>query len=91
MSGANLAPKALEATPPSAQCDQIVAWLRETNPDATTIDNTTDLFESGLVTSIQFVELVLLVEELSGQEIAVDDNAVERFRTLQAISDNYFA
>ena len=91
MSGANLAPNALEATPSSAHREQIVAWLRETNPDATTIDNTTDLFESGLVTSIQFVELVLLVEELSGQEIAVDDNAVERFRTLQAISDNYFA
>ena len=91
MSGANVAPKALEATPSSAQRDQIVAWLRETNPDATTIDETTDLFESGLVTSIQFVELVLLVEELSGQEIAVDDNAVERFRTLQAISENYFA
>ena len=91
MSGANLAPKAQEATRSSAHREQIVAWLRETNPDATTIDNTTDLFESGLVTSIQFVELVLLVEELSGQEIAVDDNAVERFRTLQAISDNYFA
>ena len=91
MSGANLAPKAQEATRSSPHRDQIVAWLRETNPDATTIDDTTDLFESGLVTSIQFVELVLLVEELSGQEIAVDDNAVDRFRTLQAISENYFA
>ena len=89
MSGVKLAQRAFE-TSPNAREEQIVAWLREINPDATAIEENTDLFESGLVTSIQFVELVLLVEELCGQEIVVDDSAVDRFRTLRAISDNYF-
>lgn len=90
MSGVKLAPRALEATQPCARREQIVAWLREINPDVTTIEDSTDLFENELVTSIQFVELVLLVEELCGQEIVVDDSAVDRFRTLRAISENYF-
>lgn len=64
-------------------------WLLEANPEASDIDLDADLFESGLITSIQFVELVLLIEELTGREIAVDDGAVDRFRTLRAITDNY--
>jgi len=88
MSGVTLASRALEGAP-KAGLEQIVAWLRQINPDAVSIEDSTDLFESGLVTSIQFVELVLLVEELCGHEVVVDDDAVDRFRTLRAISENY--
>lgn len=77
------------ATSPAPRLEQVVAWLREINPDAPAIEDGTDLFESGLVTSIQFVELVLLVEELRGDEIVVDDTAIERFRSLRAIAENY--
>ncbi|MGF1608806.1 MAG: phosphopantetheine-binding protein [Kiloniellales bacterium] len=67
----------------------IRSWLLEANPEAGSIELDTDLFASGLLTSIQFVELVLLVEELTEREVAVDDNAVDKFRTLRAIASNY--
>lgn len=49
-----------------------------------------DLIEGGLVDSLQFVDFVLLVSELSGREIPLDDIDIERFRTLDAIRAAYF-
>ena len=67
----------------------IRSWLQDVNPEAGSIDLDTDLFETGLLTSIQFVELVLLVEELTERDVAVDDNAVDKFRTLRNIAKNF--
>ncbi len=63
-------------------------WIEDSTPGAS-FDLDTDLFESELVTSLRFVELVLLLEELSGSEILVDQQNVDDFRTLRSISDKF--
>jgi acyl carrier protein len=84
------AAESAEATHDS-KLETIRNWLLEVNPEAKNIDLDTDLFEGGLLSSIQLVELVLLVEELSGHEVTADDNAADRFRTLRAITSSYLA
>ena len=69
---------------------QLSQWITEGTPGAD-FDLDTDLFERDLVTSLRFVELVLLVEELCGSEIIVDDDNVNDFRTLRSISDTYLS
>jgi len=69
---------------------QLRKWIAEGTPGAD-FDLDTDLFERDLVTSLRFVELVLLVEELSGSEITVSDENVNDFRTLRSIADTFLA
>jgi acyl carrier protein len=53
--------------------------------------DTDDLLESGLVDSLRFVELVMLIAELSNQEIALDAIDFEKFRTVDNIRLAYFS
>jgi acyl carrier protein len=50
-----------------------------------------DLLESGLVDSLRFVELVMLIAELSNREIALDAIDFENFRTVENIRLAYFS
>ncbi|MBA3773796.1 MAG: acyl carrier protein [Ramlibacter sp.] len=53
--------------------------------------DTDDLLESGLVDSLRFVELVMLIAELSNREIAMDAIDIENFRTVENIWLTYFS
>jgi acyl carrier protein len=46
----------------------------------------TDLFESGVLDSLRFVELLALLEESFEVRIAIDELELEDFRTVQRIS-----
>ena len=59
-------------------------WVREINPDAI-VDLDSELIESGIIDSMQFAELIMLIEEIRGQEIEEDDMTVENFSTLRAV------
>ena len=47
----------------------------------------TDLFETGALDSLAFVELVLLLEREFGVATAVDDLEVDHFRTIGRIAE----
>jgi methoxymalonate biosynthesis acyl carrier protein len=46
-----------------------------------------DLFESGLVDSLSFAQLLVALEKEFEIRFAVDDIDLDRFRTLQAITE----
>jgi acyl carrier protein len=66
-------------------------WLLSRKPGLTEIPDALDLIEQRVVDSISFVEYVLLIEELSGQEIAVDDTTLDKVRTLERVALHYFS
>ena len=64
-------------------------WLLEKNPDLDAIDDDLDLFESKLIDSINFVEFILIIEELIDQEIPASSDLVAKTSTLRLVSENY--
>ena len=68
--------------------DEVRAWLRSKHPDQQ-IDDHDDLIESRLIDSLQFLELVCLLQSLSGRPIDMESLTVDLFRTLAAIDHNF--
>jgi acyl carrier protein len=52
--------------------------------------DTDDLIENGLIDSLQFVEFVMLIAELSGRDILLDDLKIDEIRTIAAIRATFF-
>lgn len=50
-----------------------------------------DLIESGLIDSLRFVEFVLLIMELSGKTVNMDDLDIDAFRSIEFIMAAFFA
>lgn len=69
---------------------RIRQFIRDRQDEPREFADGDDLIEGGLVDSLRFVDFVLLVSELSGREIPLDDIDIERFRTLDAIRAAYF-
>ncbi|MER6443760.1 acyl carrier protein [Streptomyces venezuelae] len=64
-------------------------WILERNPDVTDLSPDTDILETRVVTSLQFVELVLFVEDLRGRMLEANDVDLDAFRTLESIERTY--
>ncbi|MFZ2753463.1 MAG: hypothetical protein WAZ48_08435 [Lysobacteraceae bacterium] len=64
-------------------------WLLGKNPDLDAIDDDLDLFESKLIDSINFVEFILIIEELIDREIPASSDLVAKTSTLRLVSENY--
>jgi acyl carrier protein len=74
----------------AATWQDIRAWIVNRNPDAEGhVGADTDIIDSRIVNSLQFVELLLYVEKLSGCEIAADDVDIDMFRTPRVIAHNF--
>ncbi len=54
-----------------------------------TIDPDLDLVDAGLVDSLRIVEFVVLVGQVAGKRIDMNDLDLYRFRTLRRVSDNF--
>jgi acyl carrier protein len=69
------------------------AWLRRANPKTASlhIRPDTDIIESGILDSLQVVEFILHLEELTGRPILAEDLDPDTLRTLDAICECYFA
>jgi acyl carrier protein len=65
------------------------SWILERNPDLTDLDPDTDIIQTRIVNSLQFVELVLYVEELRGVMLQSDEVDFDAFRTLKSIEKNF--
>ncbi|QLE74796.1 acyl carrier protein [Streptomyces rectiverticillatus] len=65
------------------------SWILERNPDLTDLDQETDIIETRIINSLQFVELVLYVEELRGTMLRSNEVDLDAFRTLKGIEKNF--
>ena len=71
--------------------ERIRQFIRDRQDEPRDFADGDDLIEGGLIDSLQFVDFVLLVSELCGREIPLDDIDIEQFRTLDAVRAAYFA
>ncbi|MEO7193516.1 MAG: hypothetical protein ABIZ05_01640 [Pseudonocardiaceae bacterium] len=70
------------------QVHAITQWLTEHVSDVE-IDETTVLAEGVITDSFEFVELLVLIEELRGEPIPAEDMQLENFHTLGTIIDKF--
>lgn len=71
--------------------DVIVAFIAENNRTELPFDETTDLIENRIVDSLQFVEFILFVEEVTGERVDPETLSVDDFRTIEAIERRFFS
>lgn len=68
------------------------AWILAHRPGLRSeeLRDDTDLIDARIVDSLQFTELVLLVEQLSGRDLLAEDMDPHPFRTLGRIRATFF-
>ncbi|MFF0431135.1 acyl carrier protein [Streptomyces sp. NPDC004327] len=72
--------------------DRVTAWLHEKNPGLDgPIDADEDLIEARLVDSMDFLEFIDLLEELSGSSIDLDEVTIDDFRTLSRVRERFLS
>ncbi|GGX90991.1 acyl carrier protein [Streptomyces anandii] len=74
----------------AATWTEVRDWILERNPDLTDLQPETDIIDSRIVDSLQFVELVLFIEDLRGTALESDDVSLDSFRTLKSIEQTFF-
>ncbi|MFI7503192.1 phosphopantetheine-binding protein [Streptomyces sp. NPDC049687] len=65
-------------------------WLDGLHEKPLDIRDDTDLIQSGVVTSLQFVQMVIEIERLHGQKLDPGVISIESMRTLKAIDAAVF-
>ncbi|MFE2556323.1 acyl carrier protein [Streptomyces sp. NPDC059352] len=70
--------------------ERIAAWLHEKNPGLDgPIDVDEDLIEARLIDSMDFLEFIDLLEEISGDSIDLQDVTIDDFRTLGRVEQRF--
>ncbi|GHI83291.1 hypothetical protein [Streptomyces xanthophaeus] len=70
--------------------DRITAWLHEKNPGLTgAIESDEDLIEARLIDSMDFLEFIDLLEEMSGSTIDLQEVTIDDFRTLDRVQQRF--
>jgi hypothetical protein len=67
--------------------ERVRSWLLARNPDVEDIGLDDDIIDTRLIDSLAFPELLLLLEDLTGRELALTPDNVVSFRTLRGIRD----
>ncbi|MFE3991403.1 acyl carrier protein [Streptomyces goshikiensis] len=67
----------------------VVDWLLERNPTVEEIPEDLDLIENRLIDSLGFMEFVLLLEDLIGRELQLNQIDVDQFRTLRSLTHHF--
>ncbi|MCQ4041489.1 acyl carrier protein [Streptantibioticus rubrisoli] len=70
--------------------EQLKKWILDRHPEVPDIEPDFDLLENRLIDSLAFVEFMLLVSRLSGEDIDMEDIDIDDFRTLHRIEERYF-
>ncbi|MET9933721.1 MULTISPECIES: acyl carrier protein [unclassified Streptomyces] len=72
--------------------ERIAEWLHEKNPGLDgPIDLDEDLIEARLIDSMDFLEFVDLLEELSGRSIDLQEVTIDDFRTLGRVRERFLS
>lgn len=69
--------------------NEVRQWLLSKKKYLSDIPLDLDLIENDVVDSLSFVEYVLVIEEISGKEVVVDDTVLDKVRTLARVQMNY--
>ncbi|MEU3748413.1 MULTISPECIES: acyl carrier protein [Streptomyces] len=70
--------------------ERIAAWLHEKNPGLDgPIDVDEDLIEARLIDSMDFLEFIDLLEEISGDSIDLQEVTIDDFRTLGRVERRF--
>jgi acyl carrier protein len=75
----------------SAKIERVKNWIVDRNESVTDISADVDLIETRLVDSLSFTELIMLIQQLSGEMIDQSKLDIEDYRTLGAIERRYFS
>ena len=70
---------------------QIKEWMLAKSPDVKDFDEEFDIIENRVLDSLHFMELIYLIENLSGKEIDISGVSVTDFSTLNRIHNNFFS
>lgn len=70
---------------------QIKEWLEIKSKSNKVITLDTDLLEDGILDSLQFMNLLLLLEEVTNTEIDMSTISMDVFRTLNSIEKEFFS
>lgn len=72
--------------------NQLRWWIlrRSQSGPSATLDDRTPILESGLLSSLDVVELILFIESLKGVEVNVDDIEPEVLMNIDTIYDGFF-
>ena len=65
-------------------------WLANERPAAAAIGDDTDIIETRVLSSLQLVEFMIFIEELSGRPVLVEGLDANRLRTLSRIHTEFF-
>jgi acyl carrier protein len=71
--------------------ERLRTFIRDIQDEPRAFTDADDLIETGLIDSLRFVDFVLLIAELSGRDIPLDDIDIEAFRSIDAIRRAWFA
>lgn len=74
----------------SAKLEELRAWVAGLHDEPVVIDDDTDLIDSGLLTSLQFVQMVMEIERINQSRLEPGVITIEAMRTLQAIDESIF-
>ncbi|MDJ0383714.1 acyl carrier protein [Streptomyces sp. G-G2] len=72
--------------------ERIATWLHEKNPGLDgPIATDEDLIEARLIDSMDFLEFIDLLEELSGSTIDLQEVTIDDFRTLGRVQERFLS
>jgi acyl carrier protein len=73
--------------------DALRRWVVETSGSSRTaeLDDSTPLFRSGLLKSVQVTDLILYIEELAERSVDIEQIKPGVFRDIDTIYRNFFA
>ncbi|MEU8629765.1 acyl carrier protein [Streptomyces sp. NPDC048669] len=70
--------------------ERVIAWLYEKNPGLDEeIAPDEDLIEARLIDSMDFLEFIDLLEEISGSSIDLQEVTIDDFRTLNRVRERF--
>jgi acyl carrier protein len=73
-----------------SKISELRTWLESLHDEPIEIQDDTDLIESGTVTSLQFVQMVIEVERIHGRKLDPGVINIVSMRTLKAIDATVF-
>jgi phosphopantetheine attachment domain protein len=72
------------------KAEKLRAWVMELHDEPVEVNDDTDLIESGLVSSLQFVSMVVEIEKIHGMPLAPGDITINSMRSIRAVDDKIF-
>lgn len=72
------------------QYTELVDWISQKKKMTDSICESMDLIDNGVLDSLSFAEYIMMIEDLSGIEIEVTDDLLDKVRTLTLVKHNFF-